>query len=378
MKPRVFLSSIVEGFAAYRDAAAAGIRDAGAEPIRVNEDFPALSDSSRNACLDAVASCDALVLVVGPRGGWVAPSGRFVIEEEYDEAIRLGRSVHVFLETTDRDPQTQRFVDRISDFIRGVFRHDYRSVDELRTAVKNALTTFNMSTNIRMLAEPIAEALGARSDYQHTAMLRMVIASVRDEELLDPLKAHSQEFQDSIIAVGSSAPDPFFGIRKAKEARIVGTTLVIAQTDSGGSNRLPWNSEVRIDRTGLISAETSIGRSNESGSRFDFGGSLSILTSDLTASCRSVFQFVAKLLDLIDPFVRHRQLQYNSGIHGLGYRYIVDQAPQGGGGVPMRMSGGDKVLAAFDKPRALTRDALTSPEPEVARVVELLKIGARS
>lgn len=377
MKPRVFVSSIVEGFADYRNAAAEGIRDASAEPVRVNEDFPSLSDSSRNACLDAVASCDALVLIVGAKGGWVAPSGRFVIEEEYDEAIRLGRSVHAFIEVTERDEQTQRFVDRISDFIRGTFRHEYSTVEELRTAVKDALTTAHLPTNFRVLTQPIAEALGARSSYQYSAMLRMVTGSVRDEELLDPLKIHSLEFQDSIIGVGSSPPDPFFGIRKAKEARVTSNSLVVAQGDTGGSNRTPWYSEVRI-HNGLITAETSIGRQDESGSRPYFGGALSILTSDLTASTRSVFQFVGRLLDLIDPFVRHRQLQYNVGIHGLGYRYIVDQEPHPGGGVPMRMSGGDAVVAAFEKPRALTRDALAQPAQEVARVVELLKIAAKT
>lgn len=377
MKPRVFLSSIIEGFDEYRNAAAAGIRDANAEPVRVNEDFPSLSDSSRNACLDAIASCDALVLVVGAKAGWVAPSGRFVIEEEYDEATRLGRSVHVFLETTAREPQTQGFVDRISDFVHGLFRHQYRTAEELRLAVKDALIASKISTNIRMLSEPIARALAVRSNYQNSAMLRMVIGSVREEEIFDPLKIHRPEFQDTIITVGSSSPLPFFGIRKAKEARLLSGALVISQDDRGGSNRAPWYSDVTIDPTGLISAETSIGRRQESENHLDYGGSYSILTSDLTSASHSVFHFITQLFDLFDPYVRHRQLEYNVGIHGLGYRYIIEKAPSSGGGIPMRMSGGNDVLTAFDKPRSITRDALAKPEPEVARVVELLKVRAQ-
>lgn len=81
--PRVFVSSVVEDFTEFRKAAREAISAAGGEPVLVNEDFPSLAVSSRNACLDAVDSCDFLVSIVGERGGWTAPSGLLVIEEEY-------------------------------------------------------------------------------------------------------------------------------------------------------------------------------------------------------------------------------------------------------------------------------------------------------
>ncbi len=52
------------------------------------EDWPSLGDLSRTACLDLVASLDALVLVVGEREGWTATSGLLVVEEELWEARR--------------------------------------------------------------------------------------------------------------------------------------------------------------------------------------------------------------------------------------------------------------------------------------------------
>ena len=73
-RPRVFISSVMEGYAAFREAGAEGIREAGADAVRA-EDFPAAGHSPRNACLDGVRSADALVLLLGERYGFVGPSG---------------------------------------------------------------------------------------------------------------------------------------------------------------------------------------------------------------------------------------------------------------------------------------------------------------
>ena len=81
MRPRVFVSSVMEGFEEFRLAAKNGIIAAGSEPLLI-EDFPALPISPRNACIDGVASCDIHIAIVGNRGGWVAPSGKLVVEEE--------------------------------------------------------------------------------------------------------------------------------------------------------------------------------------------------------------------------------------------------------------------------------------------------------
>jgi hypothetical protein len=85
-KQRVFVSSVVDGFGQFREAARGAIVAAGGEPVLVNEDLPALATSSRNACLDVIDSCDYFVSIIGSRGGWTAPSGKLVVEEEYEHA----------------------------------------------------------------------------------------------------------------------------------------------------------------------------------------------------------------------------------------------------------------------------------------------------
>jgi hypothetical protein len=102
MRHHVFVSSVMDGFEEYRQAARAGIVATGGAAVLV-EDFSSLSQSPRTACLDGVASCDIYIAVVGGCGGWAAPSGQLVVEEECEEARHLRLSTLVFVQDTDHD-----------------------------------------------------------------------------------------------------------------------------------------------------------------------------------------------------------------------------------------------------------------------------------
>lgn len=97
VRPRVFVSSVMEGYGDYREAARLGIQQAGCDPV-LAEDLPAQASSPRNACLDGVQSSDALVLLLGARYGWLAPSGRSATEEEYEEARRRQIPILIFVQ----------------------------------------------------------------------------------------------------------------------------------------------------------------------------------------------------------------------------------------------------------------------------------------
>lgn len=73
-RQRVFVSSVVEGFKEFRQAARDGIQAAGGQPILVNGDYPSLSTSSRNACLGAVQSSDVYISIMEDRGSYQTPS----------------------------------------------------------------------------------------------------------------------------------------------------------------------------------------------------------------------------------------------------------------------------------------------------------------
>jgi hypothetical protein len=187
MRLRVFVSSVMNGFEEYRLAARQGIIAAGGTPVLV-EDFPSLSLSPRTACLDGVASCDVYIGIVGHRGGWTAPSGKLVVEEEYEEARRRKVRTLAFLQDVERDEGAARLVQLFSDYITGMFRQQFSSAEDLRIAVERALTPLmeqykSSETNNTMLEEQLQNA----HKIQYHTTLRVVIVPERQGELIDPV-----------------------------------------------------------------------------------------------------------------------------------------------------------------------------------------------
>ena len=139
-KPRVFVSSVIDGFKPYREAARAAITNAGGEPVLVNEDFSSQDASSRNACLDAVDSCDIFILLIGERGGWHAPSGKLVVEEELERAqLRYLRCLVFIQSGVVQDDESKRLARAVSDYVTGYFRTTFRDKTELKTNIEAAL-----------------------------------------------------------------------------------------------------------------------------------------------------------------------------------------------------------------------------------------------
>jgi hypothetical protein len=80
-RPRIFVSSIMTGYSAVCAAASRGIERAGCEHV-LSENLPPVTVSPRTACLDGVASCDGIVLILGARYGEPTAAGVSATEEE--------------------------------------------------------------------------------------------------------------------------------------------------------------------------------------------------------------------------------------------------------------------------------------------------------
>src|SRR5947209_18011722 len=147
-QPRVFVSSVMRDFGAFRFAARQGIIDAGLKPVLI-EDVPSLDASSRTACLDLVRSSDVYIVVIGDRPG-ASPLSKPVVEEEFDEARRRKLPRLMFLQNVERDAETEALAMRLSDYVSGRFRATFDTPEGLRVAIRNALkgsATVNIETN---------------------------------------------------------------------------------------------------------------------------------------------------------------------------------------------------------------------------------------
>jgi hypothetical protein len=230
IRRRVFVSSVVEGFQAHREAARTAIQASGGEAVLVNEDFPSLQSSSRNACLDAVASSDIFVLVIGGRGGWRGPSGRLVVEEELDEARRRRLPILVFIEEVEQDVDAKCLSTAISDYVDGYFRIRFRGPDGLGRELARALEPL-----IQTLQRPAMSSVELSGYFEQPyrvgdeTTLRFVMVPERIEEIVDPIKLGSEAFTHRLLELGHSKSIALFSYQHAKEPPSISNDCLIIE-----------------------------------------------------------------------------------------------------------------------------------------------------
>ena len=200
-RPRVFVSSVMEAYGGFREAASRGIRDAGCEPVRA-EDFSAASVSPRTACLDGVRSSDALVLLLGGRYGFVGPSGLAATEEEYDEARRHHKHIFAFVQRgVSCEPPQQAFVNKVQDYVDGHWRKMFDDPEGLRELVQDAVKAAELTQvpGYQRKAEARIDAALSRRppETQDVVWLQTAWTTLRDEEVVDPLDLGEGAFQRS-------------------------------------------------------------------------------------------------------------------------------------------------------------------------------------
>ena len=369
MRPRVFVSSVIKGFEDYREAARNGILDAGGEPALV-EDYPGLSISPRTACLDGVKSCDVLVAVIGDRGGWTAPSGKLVVQEEYDEARQNNLRVLAFIQDVERDEESQRLVDKISDYVSGVFRLTFSSATELRAAVKNSLEPIiqhlkNPEVELSMIEEKLKDPY----EIYNEASLRFLLTPERVEEFIDPVSLESPDLKRQLLEIGHSGEVELFSYERPKRTEVGVNEIVILQSDEGRS----WDGvdEIRLEltTTGIIVIDSNVTGLAPRGE--EFANVMVILEGDIADRLKKCFVFALAFFELRDQFRRYDRIIYNAALSGIGHRTLMSEPPRGGSYATCQH--GDEVIIAFDRPQVLTREDLSKSEKQVERTITLFR-----
>lgn len=371
-RQRVFVSSVIDGFEAFRDAARRGVEAAGADPVMV-EDFPSLATSPRNACLDGIENCDYLASIVGERGGWTAPSGHLVVEEEFEYARRRNRPVLAFIQDVSRDRSAEKFVRVLSDYVSGGFRTTFRTPAELQRQVERAVgerigTMIPRTSQERDLSSYFQES---RRDYSLLTILRSVFIPERDEEVVDPVRISSSELQQQIYELGHASNVGFFSYAHAKTGSVEGSNLVIEQVPTGGRHGEGEYARLVLSEAGAIVVDANVTGRVRRGNRTDLLDSMVVATEDVEAVLAGSFRFAEALYRALDPFERHERVHYNVGIRGLGHR-MLERNPQARSAMTMSMRG-DSDLVAYDRSRIVSRATLREPRAEIERIVTVLQ-----
>jgi hypothetical protein len=370
-RPRVFVSSVIERFAEYRQAARNGIEQAGGEGVLVNEDFPSQASSSRNTCLDAIDSCDVFLLVLGARGGWKTPSGRLVVEEEFEHARARKVPVLVFLEDVPRDADGEGLARILSDYVDGNFRVKFSGAAELRDQVERALRTIvNTRNNRPMDNDPIAAHVLKPYRFSDQTSLRFAIAPERVEEVFDPLDLASPDFAERMMEIGHRSDVRLFGYLYAKETpRLEQTSLVIEQPLGNNWSEGRQGVRLAIAENGVVLIDTNAtGRTKRSNS-MDLADIMTASIESVEALLAASFRFTQALYDDKDPYKRHQRFYWNGVLSGMGNRTLVRNPVSQQHSYGMNMRSKDEAIPAFPSSRLIARADLAQPGKEIERAI---------
>jgi len=333
----------------------------------VNEDFPAHALSPRNVCLDAVVGSDIYILLLGSRGGSRAPSGKLMVEEEYEEAKKRGIPVLIFLEETERDSGASLLENKVSDYLHGGLRKKYSSESELREAVKNALAPLigqliisSMDPNL------VQQAILEPPKMGQEATVTLALAPTRDNEVIDPVTLESPQFADGVYRLAHEPEIRLLSYSKSKTHSIQGRAFMIRQ---GGNSSPKEEAIVTVHENGLITVTANVTGRNERNQEILSGYAIS--EEDVRHILRTVLSFARAFYDQHDPYQRYHSFLYAVSLANAGHRRIEkDVSPR----KSYTMSYQNKdVILAFDEPRKIDRSVMSNPEHEVDRVITLLQ-----
>lgn len=380
LRPRVFISSVMEDYREIRDAASHGIRQAGCQPLQA-EDFSAASVSPRNACLDGVRSADALVLLLGARYGFLGPSGLAVTEEEYNEARKSHKHVFVFLQDgVAREPQQQAFVDRVQHYVDGHWRKVFNHPADLRELVRSALAAADLAQASRHHARAetrIRSALNRRSpEIQDIVWLQTAWTTLRDEEVVDPLDLGDKPFHRRVQRIAHECEQPLFDYQEQKRVSATTSLLRLEQGDfdSWGDGRNLAIAEIHTDGTLVTALNVTDTESRTHGivgesDLFD----MYFLDPDVVrVRLKRAWSFATAWWADLDPYLRHEPLLYAVAVYDIGARKFAPIAGHQGNSITIPQECPENPLVVFDRPRQISRADLRAPSAEVERVVTLL------
>ena len=381
IRPRVFVSSVMGGYGEYREAARLGIQQVGCDPV-LAEDFAAQAISPRNACLDGVQSSDALVVLLGARYGWLAPSGRSATEEEYEEARRRHLPILVFVQDgIAREPRQQEFVRRVEDYVGGHFRKSFRDANDLRRLVSEAVVAadFGGAPAPQIGAEArIRAALNRKPENtQYSVWMKMCWATPRDEEVVDPVDLDDAASQQRLQRLAHTCDPPLLNYELGKKPEATLARLRIRQGEVQGSMPDERATIVTIHSDGTLTVVQNV-----TGPRSRDPNRILVRMHRLDPKVvrdrlERSWSFAAAWWNDHDGPRRHDPLLYGIGFYDVGARSFERVADHGPGGLTVPPECPENPLIAFDPPRRVSRAVLNEPEPEIARIIKLVELRFR-
>lgn len=354
---KVFISSVISGYEDYRDAAAQAVHMLGHQAIRA-EDFPAAPNSPQRVCMEEVREADLVLLLMGGRYGYVAPSGLSATHEEYREA-RECKPVFALIEKgVDREAKQQEFISEVQSYSAGHYTARFTNADELKAAAIKALHQFELSVatgpvdEAEMLERAKKIAPVARQGFSAPATLFISIAGGPKQQVLRPTEIEDKSLARKITQELLFGQEPLFDTAHGTDPRLQGSTLVIKQDGSS----------VSIDQLGSVVITMPAYHRD----RRDHMAGLTLVEEDVRRNTGRMLRFVGWLLDEVDHLHRLSNLVILAGLSGAAHMGWQTQAESATRGNSVAMGRGGEQVTVNLTPLGRNRASLLMDTGRIA------------
>ena len=365
MKPLVFISSVSRGFGQIRQSAKKAIEKTGGKPIGF-EDFPALNQSSRNACLDGVADSDIYLGIFGAQYGYVSPSGFSATEEEFNEAVRLGKPRLIFVqEVEQREPKQQAFLDRVGDYRTGRFWQKFDGHDDLpeklEPALKEVFKRIMHELSPLEIREKLINEIETMLDNLHDQSWLVTTAHPTCQmQLVDDIDFNNQILAQQIFMLGMEGKYLVFEIELAKSKTLKKDHWLLEQIEHQNWHDGQRLTLVKFYLNGCVVLSMNVtGREPES--HDSMNRLFYIIPDKVKEIAHAQTLFLRRLYDHFDPHIRWDKIGLMSALHNIKNRNFAEPKPgQTSHSMPFRSLG--EYVLAFDDPKILERQQLENKE----------------
>jgi hypothetical protein len=240
---KIFVSSLIAGFADKRSAARRAITSLRHEAVMA-EDFGAQPTSPQLACLHELRQSGRVVLVLGADYGFVPPGSTLsATHQEYREA-RETKPVLAFVQQgVDPDERQAAFIAEVQAWEGGLFRGGFTDADDLQDGIVRALHDADIAIAIgpvdqQEVAGRAAGLLpGDGRGQGYAAKLDIAIAGGPAQRILRPSQLEATDLAEYLQQAAMFGAHRVFDRSLGSESGLDGSDLVISQ-ESGASLRL--------------------------------------------------------------------------------------------------------------------------------------------
>jgi hypothetical protein len=307
---KIFVSSVMQGFAEYREAAFSAIRSLDHEIIRA-EDFPASTTSSKVACLQAVRQADLVILVLGERYGWSeTTSGLSPTHEEFREGKEQGKVIPFVQANVTPEPAQQEFIAEVENYDAGMHRgRTFETPDQLREEVTRAIARHQLAAATTPVDVPAmlraAEQLIPRQERHYTTsagpLLHLAVVGGPSQPIIRPSEIEAPALADRLVADLTARDAGYFSYRLRTDPTVDAGALIIRQENGAA---------FRVDEAGAMLLSVPIEKAS--------GYLNPLIEEHVQAAINRALTFADTALEQFDPTQRLTRVVLAAGITSNG------------------------------------------------------------